>query len=53
MRRRTAAGLCFLWILALPMLSAAEGIRWQPYKEGLAQAKSEQKKIFVNFHADW
>ncbi len=32
---------------------AVETIKWYSYKEGMALGKSEQKKVFVNFFADW
>lgn len=32
---------------------AADGIQWQPYKEGISRGKTEKKKIFLNFYADW
>ena len=31
----------------------ANGIKWLSYTEGLAQAKSRQKLIFVDLYADW
>lgn len=31
----------------------AENIHWMKYDEGLLRAKSEHKKIFMNFHAEW
>ena len=31
----------------------AKGVRWYPYEEGLALAKKEGKKVYINFHADW
>ncbi len=36
-------------------LTAAKGssIDWQPYKEGLALAKVQNKPVFLYFHADW
>lgn len=36
-----------------PVLSVAESIHWQSYKNGLSKGKSENKKIFINFYADW
>ena len=31
----------------------ADEIHWMKYDEGLVRAKSEHKKIFLNFHAEW
>lgn len=31
----------------------AKSINWYGYDEGMAIAKSEGKKIYLNFHADW
>jgi len=42
-----------LFVLCVPFLSNADGIKWQSYKDGMARGKSENRKIFVNFHADW
>lgn len=28
-------------------------IEWQPFAKGMARGKSENKKIFVHFYADW
>jgi len=32
---------------------AADQIRWHSYEEGRALARTENKKLFINFHADW
>lgn len=32
---------------------AGDQIKWYAYEEGLALGKSENKKIFISFHADW
>jgi len=40
-------------IFFLPILSEAEGVQWQSYKDGVAKGTAEGKKIFVNFYADW
>jgi thioredoxin-related protein len=34
-------------------LLAADTINWYSYEDGLAQAKAQKKKIYINFHADW
>ncbi len=41
--------LAFSW----PLLSEAESVPWLSYQEGIAKAKSDHKKIFLNFFADW
>ncbi len=33
--------------------TAAEGINWRSYDEGLAVSKVEKKKVFLHFYADW
>ena len=32
---------------------AAKTIKWQPYQDSLKAGKKEDKKIFLNFYADW
>ncbi|GAB6097631.1 thioredoxin fold domain-containing protein [Desulfatiferula olefinivorans] len=32
---------------------SAETISWHSYDDGMARAKAEQKKVYINFHADW
>jgi len=36
-----------------PSAAFTKGIRWQSYADGMARAKSENKKVFVHFYADW
>ena len=31
----------------------AKGIQWQSMRDAMARSKSENKKIFVHFYADW
>jgi thioredoxin-related protein len=38
---------------AKPAVSSSTEINWQKYDEGLAQAKKEGKKVFVEFTAKW
>jgi len=45
--------LLIILLLLIPSLTHAESIRWQSYQDGLKKAKEENKKIFLNFHADW
>ena len=40
-------------LVDLSTTSASDEIKWHAYKEGLALAKQEGKKIFVHFYADW
>lgn len=35
------------------MAVAEETINWRSYDEGMALGKSEQKKVYINFYADW
>jgi thioredoxin-related protein len=46
---------CFALVSAGSPVDAlsAETISWYSYDEGLARAKTEQKKVYINFHADW
>ena len=46
------SALCTFLIL-LPLSARSEGIKWFSYKDGLKRAKAENKKVFLNFHADW
>jgi thioredoxin-related protein len=39
--------------LAALSASAGEGIRWQSYREGMALAQKEKKKVYLHFYADW
>jgi len=32
---------------------AAETIKWYGYQEGMTRGKADNKKIFLNFHAEW
>ena len=43
-------GLCGAFI---PGNAYSKGIRWQSYADGMARSKSENKKMFVHFYADW
>ena len=39
---------------ALPSGSTGlTGIQWHPYNEGMALGKSKNKKVLINFYADW
>jgi len=54
MDKRKKVILVFLgFLILLPLFAHAAGIPWRSYKEGMAQGKSEKKKIFINFYADW
>lgn len=33
--------------------SAGDNIKWYSYEEGLALVKAKNKKMYINFHADW
>lgn len=32
---------------------ASDGITWYSYEEGMALAKTNNKKVYINFHAEW
>ena len=36
-----------------PAVNAADRIKWYGYEEGIARGKAENKKLFLNFHAEW
>ena len=37
----------------MPGNAHSKGIRWQSFADGMARSKSENKKMFVHFYADW
>jgi thiol:disulfide interchange protein len=37
----------------IPAIAGSGGIRWQSLPDAMARSKSENKKIFVHFYADW
>lgn len=39
--------------ITFPIGTAAAGIEWRDYDEGMSVGKSEGKKVFLNFYADW
>ena len=41
-----------IWAVGTPVI-AADQIQWYSYEEGMTRGLSENKKIFINFHADW
>jgi len=41
-----------IWVVSVPV-TAADQITWYSYEEGMALGKSEGKKVFINFRADW
>jgi len=45
--------LILIFLLLIPVFTQAEPIKWLSYQDGLKKAKAENKKIFLNFHADW
>lgn len=55
MKKRFRVGwLSIFLLLSLGVHAAmADEIHWMKYDEGLLRAKSEHKKIFLNFHAEW
>jgi thioredoxin-related protein len=58
MMKQKTIGMAVLVTLLLgmwlaPVWAADDKINWLKYDEGLVRAKSENKKIFLNFHADW
>lgn len=47
--------LLALLVVGQASLAAAgtAGIKWLSYDQGMAQGKSQQKKVFINFYATW
>ena len=42
------------WLAAWTVpASASENVKWHAYEEGMALGKSLQKKVLINFYADW
>ena len=37
----------------MPFIAHSKSIRWQSFADGMARSKSENKKVFVHFYADW
>ena len=36
-----------------PAVAGTPGVQWLTYDQGMAQGKSQQKKVFINFYATW
>ncbi|MGE0085479.1 MAG: thioredoxin family protein [Desulfococcaceae bacterium] len=64
MKLKSIVLIMFLWYFAGTGLGQAEervspakadagNIAWLSYEEGLSRGKTEKKKIFLNFYADW
>lgn len=55
MNNRLIMGLLSMVFLVCTGMHAvnADEIHWMKYDEGILRAKSEHKKIFLNFHAEW
>ena len=54
-RNHILLSLClFVLLAAFPAAAlSADTIKWYSYDEGMALGKSQQKKVFINFYADW
>ncbi len=50
---KTMSMILFAFVVLGSMQASAEGINWKTYEEGMAKAKAEGKKVYINFHADW
>lgn len=37
----------------LPTFASSESVKWYSFDEGMALGRSEEKRIYINFHADW
>ncbi len=37
----------------LPETAFSKDIRWQSFADGMARGKSENKKVFLHFYAEW
>jgi thioredoxin-related protein len=42
----------FLFFL-VPSFAMAQSIAWNGYDKGISLAREKNKKIYINFHADW
>jgi hypothetical protein len=45
--------LCIFLTMLIPLSAQSEGAKWFSYNDGLKRAKTENKKVFLNFHAEW
>lgn len=52
-RLKPIAALFIVMFFLAPLSVSAASIAWNSYDKGLALAKQKNKKIYVNFHADW
>jgi thioredoxin-related protein len=51
---KTLIGIAAILFLAIAVsASAAEGIHWYDYSKGMSLGKSQGKKVFISFYADW
>jgi thiol:disulfide interchange protein len=53
MKRFIGLSILCTFLMMIPLSAQAEGIKWVSYNDGLKRAKAENKKIFLNFRADW
>jgi len=42
-----------LMVLLPDTFAFSESIKWYSYDEGMVLGRSEEKRIYINFHADW
>lgn len=55
-KRAIEMAVLFSFLLAVGLVPGgawADQINWHKYDQGLAKSKAQNKKIFLNFHADW
>ena len=56
---KPAALICLISILVLSLvvpsarLSAGEALKWHSYEDGMALSRGLNKKVLINFYADW
>jgi thioredoxin 1 len=43
----------YLTVWFINVASASDSIKWYSYEEGKVLAKTEKKKVFLHFYADW
>jgi thiol:disulfide interchange protein len=53
MKKLIGLSILCAFLMMIPPSAQAEGIKWFSYNDGLKRAKAENKKIFLNFHAEW
>ncbi|OEU83195.1 MAG: hypothetical protein BA873_11470 [Desulfobulbaceae bacterium C00003063] len=48
-----AISAVIIMVLLPDTFASSEGIKWYSHDEGIATGHSQEKKIYINLHADW